>query len=277
MQQPKIVFLGTGGDSAVVGKQLKASGGIIIQVDDSQFHLDPGPGALVRAAEYGINLRNNVAILCSHNHLNHCNDINAVIDAMSLRGMDIHGVLVGNKTVINGNIVDGKEIEKSYLTEFHRKLMERVIALEAGKRVGINNIEIKATATKHSDPDCIGFRLLTPNFIMGYTSDTGYTRSLLEDFKDVDLLILNVQNPDDISDENHLCSHEAIKIINETKPKLAIVTHFGAKMVDADVLTQARFIQKETNVQTIAARDGMVINPISYSVNLRQKTLNLFK
>ena len=49
--QAKIIFLGTGGDSIVVGKQLRASGGIILQIDDNQFHIDPGPGALVRARQ----------------------------------------------------------------------------------------------------------------------------------------------------------------------------------------------------------------------------------
>ena len=52
----RIIFLGTAGSTAVVSKQLRASGGIIIQVEDLQFHLDPGPGALVKAKEYGVNL-----------------------------------------------------------------------------------------------------------------------------------------------------------------------------------------------------------------------------
>ncbi|MFH1440090.1 MAG: MBL fold metallo-hydrolase [Candidatus Woesearchaeota archaeon] len=272
MQQPKIIFLGTAGDSMVVGKQLKASGGIIVQVEDSQFHIDPGPGALVKAAEYGINLRTNTAVLCSNNCINHCNDINAVISAMSLSGMDVHGVFVGNKTVINGS-----DIEMPFLTNYSRKCIERVISLEKGQRVGINNIEIKATATKHSDDSAIGFRMLTSNFNLGYTSDTGYTKELAEDFKGVDLLILNVAKPDNLRDDFQLCTHDAARLVDEIKPKLVIITHFGIKMLEADVLSQARFIQKETKIQTLVAKDGMVVNPISYAVNLRQKTLNLFQ
>ncbi|MBT4824877.1 hypothetical protein HN695_01345 [Candidatus Woesearchaeota archaeon] len=271
MQQPKIVFLGTGGDSIVVGKQIRGSGGIIVQVDDSQFHIDPGPGALVKAAEYGVNLRNNIAVLCSHNHHLHCNDINAVIDAMSVGGLDVRGVFVGNNAVVNGT-----EKETPYLTNFHRQCVERVISIEAGQKVGINNVEIKATPTKHTDEQCIGFRILTPSFILGYTSDTGYSKDLVEAFKGVDLLILNVKHPIDTKDEFNLCTHDAARIVDEVKPKLVIITHYGIKMVESDVLSQTRFIQKETQIQTIAAKDGMVINPVSYAVNLRQKTLNLF-
>ncbi|MDP6600597.1 MAG: MBL fold metallo-hydrolase, partial [Candidatus Woesearchaeota archaeon] len=83
-----IIFLGTGGDSYVVGKQLRASGGIILQINDDQYHIDPGPGALVMAKETGVNLRANTALFVTHNHLNHCNDINAVIDAMTYGGFD---------------------------------------------------------------------------------------------------------------------------------------------------------------------------------------------
>ena len=53
---PSIIFLGTGGDEFVVGKQLRGSGGIVVQVEGYQFHIDPGPGALIKARQAGINL-----------------------------------------------------------------------------------------------------------------------------------------------------------------------------------------------------------------------------
>ena len=52
-----IAFLGTGGDSTVVGKNIRSAGGIIIRFDNCQFHLDPGPGSLIKAQEAGMNLR----------------------------------------------------------------------------------------------------------------------------------------------------------------------------------------------------------------------------
>ncbi|MEK6949061.1 MAG: hypothetical protein AABX34_02490, partial [Nanoarchaeota archaeon] len=57
------------------------------------------------------------------------------------------------------------------------------------------------------------------------------------------------------------------------KPRLAIITHFGINFVKADPLYTVREIQKETNVQVIAATDGMIVNPLSYSVDQGQKTL----
>ena len=60
--QASITFLGTGQGSFVVGRNMLSSGGIIIQVDDNQFHIDPGPNSLKNAAQYGINLRANTSL-----------------------------------------------------------------------------------------------------------------------------------------------------------------------------------------------------------------------
>jgi ribonuclease BN (tRNA processing enzyme) len=270
--QPKLIFLGTGGDAIVVGKQIRSSGGIILQVEDNQFHIDPGPGAVTRAKDFGINLRNNVAVLVSHNHLNHCNDINAVISAMTFGGLDNKGVLVTNKSVYHGT-----DEFRPYITKQHKNLIEKSIVLEPGQRVGINEIEIKATRTQHSDIDTIGFKFITPSFTLGYTSDTGYSKELIEDFKDVDILIMNTVNPEDKKDKHQLNVEDVLRILPELKPKLAVMTHFGIKMEENDILSIARNIQRQTKIQTIAAIDGMVLNPVSYSVTQRQKTLNLYK
>jgi len=267
---PKLIFLGTGGDKIVVGKQLRSAGGIILQVEDNQFHIDPGPGALPRAKDYGVNLRNNVAVLASHNHMNHAHDVNAVISAMTLGGMDPKGVLLASASVI-----EPRQEMAPFLVPYCMKMIERAIPVEPGQRIGINEVEIRATRTHHTDESCIGFRIMTPKFSLGYTSDTGYIQTLIEDFKGVEILILNSVY-DEAQDKNQLCVDDVKKLLNEIKPKLAIITHFGIKMEEADILNIARTIQRETKVQTISAKDGMAINPVSYSVTLRQKTLNLF-
>ncbi len=268
---PRIVFLGTGGDAIVVGKGYRAAGGIIIEVDDNQLHIDPGPGALVRATDYGISPRNNVAVLVSHAHLNHCNDVNAIISAMSLGGLDPKGVLIANKTSYNGT-----ESYEPVISKHSKKMIERSIILEEGKRVGINEVEIRATYAMHSDEFATGYKIITSKFALGYSSDTGYCHELIESYKDVDIMILNCVHESGKKDKNNLGVDDVIKLLPEIKPKLAIITHFGIKLHKKNILSEVRKIQRETKIQTIAAKDGLVINPTSYSVSLRQKTLNLY-
>ena len=72
--------------------------------------------------------------------------------------------------------------------------------------------------------------LFTSEFTLGYTSDTKYSPEILDLYKETDIMILNVKNPGKTKDDYNMCTDDAIKFINEVKPKLAIITHFGIKM-----------------------------------------------
>ncbi len=255
-----IVFLGTAGSSAVVSKQLRASGGIILQVEDLQFHLDPGPGALNRAKELGINLNHNTAILVSHNHINHCNDLNAVIDAMTHSGIEQRGIILGSKSVFHHN-----ENNHPYLTKHHQNLVEKIISLEKNHKVGIELVEINALPAEHTDSHAIGFKFYCPKFTLSYSGDTRLTPLLMESMTGSDILILNVPFPGDSGKGLNLDTQSAIKIISHVRPKLAVITHFGLEMLKADPLQEAREIQRVTGVQTIAARDSLLISTDSYN------------
>jgi len=64
-----------------------------------------------------------------------------------------------------------------------------------------------------------------------------------------------------------------VKIIEEAKPKLTIIQHFSKKMIDAEPMAEAREIQKRARQQVIAAKDGLIINPVSFSAKGRQTVL----
>ena len=264
----KITFLGSSGDVYNYAKQYRASGGFVLKVDDAQFHIDPGPGATTKAAEYGVNLRENTAVLVTHNHLGHCNDINTVIDAMTYGGLDRKGILICNDTILNGT-----EKIRGYLTDFHKKCVERIIVLKPEKRVGIMNIDIIGTFAKHSDENAIGFKFITPNFTLGYTGDTEITNKIVEQYQGCDVLILNVVAPSGVKIKGQLNSDDAVIFLNKVKPKLAIITHFGLKMLRADPLYEAREIQSKTNIQVVAAKDGMIVSPGNYAAKSKQKNL----
>ncbi len=268
----QIVFLGTAGDSMVAARQDRASGGIIMQIGGNQFQIDPGPGAVVRAAEAEINLRANTAIFVSNANILNCNDVNAVIDAMSYGGLDKGGVLVTNQTLVNG-----AEGIRPYLTETHERFLERIIVMKPGQKLGIENIEIHAMAAETKDPNALGFKFFTDDFVLGYVGDTGYSKELIKNYKGVDILIINVVLPAGQKSDFALDSENTAKLIKGVNPKLAIITHFGTDMLKADPLNEGRRIQKETGVQVLVAKDGMSFSPSSYSARSDQKRLGGFK
>ena len=239
-----IIFLGTGGDSIVVGKQIRASGGIVFKFGDSQFHLDPGPGAIVRAKQYDVNPRETTAILVSHNHLNHCGDLNATIAAMTYSGIDKRGVFACDEETLHGS-----QLEKPGVSNYHKSLVERFIALKPGMRIGINDVNIVATTAKHT-PTSIGFKFYTQNFVVSYTSDTDYSKELVDDHKDSDVIIINCKYPLGLRQKGHMNSEDVVKFLEKTNPKLAILTHFGVKMLDADPIYEASDTKKEITSNT---------------------------
>lgn len=267
----KIIFLGTGGDSVVVGKQMRASGGIIIQDGEVQLHIDPGPGSLVRAAMYEVNIRGNTAILVSSSDFIASGDVNNVIDAMTYSGLDKGGVLAGSSTVINGN-----EKQTPLLTSRAKDYLEKYIILVPGQKLAIENIEVHATPAFSEDLNSMGFKIFTTESVIGYTANTKYSKELAAAYKGCDILIVNLLAPGSEKVENRLNTEDAAKLIQQVSPQLAIIRNFGAKIVKSDPINEGREIQRITGVQTIAAKDGMSLAPNSYSAKSKQKRLNLY-
>ena len=76
--------------------------------------------------------------------------------------------------------------------------------------------------------------------------------------------------------EGHLCANDALEIFKEAKPSLGIITHFGSKMLAANPINIAREIERQSSINVIAAKDGMSINPMIFSKEMKQRTLGSY-
>ena len=85
--------MGTAGARFMVAKQLAASGGLYLEDDGTRFAMDPGPGAVVQYAKRKVDLTHLDGILLSHRHLDHCGDVNVMIEAMTEGGFRPRGKL----------------------------------------------------------------------------------------------------------------------------------------------------------------------------------------
>lgn len=261
----RILFLGTAGDSIVISKQYKASGGIILNLYGNQFHIDPGPNTTSKASEAKINLRENICLLVSSPNLINSNDANIVINAMTYEGFDKTGVLVTNNFILNGD-----EQSKGLIGKKQKNYVEKIIVLNKEKRIGIENIEIQGLGC--SNDKNIGFKFYTPDFVLTYAGNTGFDKKLIEQYKGSNILILNVKNLDE-KKLDELNTEDAKNIINEVKPDLTILTGFGISMLKADPTFIARELKIQTNQQVIAAKDNMSIEPDSYAAESKQRSL----
>ncbi len=235
--------------------QRRMTGGFRIDgIDDKNLHLDPGPGALVRSYQFGVNPLKLHGILVSHSHTDHYSDAEVLIEAMT-RGMTRKkGLVIGSQSVIKGYQRWGPCISEYHLSR------SQVEAMEAGDKLRVGDIQITATPTRHGDPKNIGFRLEWDGFTLSYTSDTAYFPELHQYHQNADVLIASVIRPGNEKIRGHVCADEFQELLEETSPKLAIMTHLGMKFITDHPREEAAKITAETGVETIAARDGMVID-----------------
>jgi len=261
----RIFFLGTGGTAGVTARQLRGTGGFVLFIDDLQLIIDPGPGALVALHQHGINPRATTAVLCSHAHLNHTHDLNALATAISLNKMDTQGILIPTESVLAEGLI----------SEHHQECFEKIILAQPYKEIGLENIEIMPIPAFHDDPLSVGFRITTPSFVIAYSGDTKFKKELAHHYEGADILIVNVVDPYNKKGDQ-LSTHDVERLIRVAKPKLVILTHFGADMLKANPLYEARELRKRTGITIIAAEDGMSIDPISYNATLTQNTLTMY-
>jgi len=271
----ELVFLGTGGGRFATITQKRRTGGIRILHEKVNAHLDPGPGALVYSLEAGLDPQKLNGVLISHCHPDHYNDAEVFIEAMT-RGMTRkRGVLAAPRSVLEGNA----QCEPS-VSKYHKQMPEQAIEAKLGASFSIDDIRVSVAKAKHTDPDAVGFRFETPNFgDIAYTSDSEYFDGIGRQYQGVRLLILCVMRPSGNPWTGHMTTDDAVKIVEESKPEMAVLTHFGMQMIFKGPDSEARLIQQRTGIQTVAASDGMHIlvgEKILIQTQRRQRDLNEF-
>ena len=100
-----VKFLGTAGARFVVIKQLRASGGLWLNIEDTNILIDPGPGCLVKcnSSKPRLDPTGLDAIILTHRHLDHSNDVNIMIEAMTTGGFKKKGTLYAPGDALDGD------------------------------------------------------------------------------------------------------------------------------------------------------------------------------
>ncbi|MEE1336119.1 MBL fold metallo-hydrolase [Methanobrevibacter sp.] len=265
----KITFLGSGGGRFSAISQRRMTGGFRIDnLGGKNYHIDPGPGALIRTYQFGFDPRNLSGVIVTHSHTDHYNDAEVLIEAMT-RGMTKNlGTVVGSESVLEGYDQWGPCI-----SSYHQSKPEKLI-LKPGEYGQLNNVKIKGTKTLHGDPTGVGFQLDYNGFKVSYTSDTAYFEGLAEEHEGADILIASVLRPGNRSINGHMCTRNFIDLIEEVKPQVAVMTHLGLKMISANPVTEAKKVSKKTGIKTIAAYDGLSFN-VNYNNPKRFRLISL--
>ena len=248
-----IKFVGTAGARFVVAKQLRSSGGLWLSLQDVNLYMDPGPGALVRclSSEPQLDPTKLDGILLSHKHLDHSGDINVLIEAMTEGGYRPKGILFAPQDALEDDPV---------VFRYVRNYLERIEVLEESRDYSLGDLKF-STARKHfHSVETYGFNFHLPEATVSYIADTKYHPDLPSQYPG-ELLIMNVvllaENPQRQID--HLSLDDVRLILRKTKARVAVMTHFGMRMLEANPPELADRLSEETGVRVFAAQDGMTL------------------
>jgi ribonuclease BN (tRNA processing enzyme) len=273
----KLFFLGTGGGRINVVKQFRSTAGFIID-GSSRIYVDPGPGAIFQAKKFRFNLEKIDVLFISHPHLDHVNDAQVVIEAMThltrkrrgflvaeeivLRGSRIRERATGLTVDIIGSLTPFKPKYETYIpsiSPYHKSLLEGVFTITPNKEVEIerlkSKIKFKGTLARHDCPTT-GFVVEIDGKKIGYTADTEYFEGVGEQYKGCDALVVNILRVTKPW-AGHLYKDSAIKLLKEAMPKKTFLTRFGGEYLRIPAIKVAKEIQQQTGIETIATYDGM--------------------
>ena len=252
----EIKFIGTAGARFVVTKQLRKSGGIYLNLDNTKVLIDPGPGSLIRCLNSKPKIMPHEldGIILTHRHIDHSNDINIMIEAMTNGGFNKKGIVFAPDDSLKNDPV---------ILMYLRDYLNKIEILKEKKNYSIGNIRFETPVKHLHGVETYGLNIFGEKNKISIISDTKYFNGL-EKFYNGDILIINVvllENHDNIM---HLSIEDAEKIIRINKPKLSIITHFGMNVIRNKPWEIANIISQNTKTKVIAASDGMSINIDDY-------------
>ncbi|MCX5816708.1 MAG: MBL fold metallo-hydrolase, partial [Proteobacteria bacterium] len=228
-----------------------ATGGLWLHYKDTDLYIDPGPGALVKlhASKERFNPIQLDGIILTHKHIDHANDVNIMIEAMTDGGFKKKGTLFCPEDAVNSDPV---------VLQYVRKYLDSIVLLHEGGHYTLKDITFD-TPVRHVHPVETYGIIFHLNKKIALIADTRFFDTLPEHYN-VDYLIINVLRSKPITRTDavdHLATDDVVKIVNHIKPETVILTHFGMNLIKEKPYLVAEKLKDATGINIIAAHDGM--------------------
>lgn len=225
-----------------------------MSVSGTNLYIDPGPGALVRCISSRPRLDPTAldGILLTHKHLDHSNDVNVMIEAMTDGGFKKRGVLFAPRDALE---------EDPVIFRYVRDYVERIEILREESRYRVGQISF-STARRHEHRvETYGLNFKISPRTISFITDTRFFPDLPDLYRG-EILVIHAVRLKPVGDEpiDHLSVDDVKTIVRRTKPKLVILTHFGMTMIKAKPWEVAQDLQKELGTRVVAASDGWTLN-----------------
>ncbi len=241
----KVTLLGTGAGVPIPGR---AQSGILVEVPKHKILLDCGMGTPLRIAESGTAVDEIDTICLTHEHLDHIQDLPALIKASWLKNKEA-----------KYKIIVPKELKKRLINIFRcldaplfddKNIMLNFEVLNPEEEFQ-DSFSIKAFDTLHTDMSQ-GYEITHDGKRIIYTGDTEVSEKIKNLSENVDILIHELSSLK--KTKGHTDTESFISTFADTSPKLLILTHFYPDVAEK-IKEVTKKIEKETGIQTISGKD----------------------
>lgn len=261
-----IKFLGTGGARFVMINQTRSTGGIWLGLFGYHVLIDPGPGSLVKICEAGTPFTPEIleTVMLTHKHLDHSNDINVMVEAITHGGFKRRGTLILPRDAAMG---EGQIL----LSHFNTKI-GKIHYWEDKRLIPLCEGMLEAVRLIHHGVECYGFILRYPEIApFGFISDTRYDEEIVKRYKGCKVLVVNMTFNHIRNGIDHLAVDHVALIRDLVAPELIMLNHFGRGVIDAGPEKIASSLTIKS-CKIIAPFDGQMIDLKSFESFFEEDT-----
>lgn len=207
------------GSGTIAGKGNCSS--YLIKIGDRFILLDCGPGAYAQLIKSGINMENLMSIFITHTHVDHVNDLPALLWRF------MYGTRRKNPLTIFGP----KGFKKFFIgiTRQYPQIKNTKFSIKIGelsnRGIRLGNIKVISKQVAHAKYSN-AYRIEFNKKSIVYSGDTDYCDEIVELAKNADILILECSMPDDKKSQGHLTPKLCSKIASLARVKKLVLTHF---------------------------------------------------
>ncbi|HEY4600883.1 MAG TPA: MBL fold metallo-hydrolase [Cerasibacillus sp.] len=190
----------------------------LVQDEDTRIVLDCGSGALSRLQNY-VQLNELDAVFISHTHADHIADIYCLEYAMLVQRQ------LGNRKTPLDVYIYTDELRTLPFT-FPEAL--NIQQLHVTDRIQVGSLSVTFSENVHDIPCCSMKVTNRTGQTLVYSGDTGYTDTLIQFAKGVDVLLIecSLYMKQQGLIKGHLASNEVGKIAQQANVKHVVLTHF---------------------------------------------------
>ena len=248
-------FLGTAGARFTTMHQMRATGGIWFRYGGFQGVVDPGPGSLVHLcrAVPELDPTGLDGVLLTHRHLDHCTDLNVLVEALVDGGFRTRGTVLLPEDALRG--------EEPVLFRYLARKVEHLRTWSDGIRYPLGDqAEVEAVKLQHHGVQCFGLVFRAQGLpSWGVISDTRPLPLLVDRFQGCEILVLHLTLDRRRPELDHFSVPDARELLAHLSPRLLLLTHLGRGILNRGPEGVAEELGTLRS-RVCAARDGMVVD-----------------